>query len=74
MWYLHIRRHFNDVIFLFWCEDNMGDMLILIIYPLRLNLLHFRLKLAHKMHESPDPIDTYHINCTDTIYAILMTS
>ena len=41
MWYFHIRRHFNDVIFFFWCEDNMGDMLILIIYSLRLNLVHF---------------------------------
>ena len=41
MWYLHIRRHFNDVIFLFWRENTMGDMLILIINLLRLNLVHF---------------------------------
>ena len=48
----------------------MGDMLILIIYPLRL-------KLANKMQESPDPHIlqwTYRLTCTDTIYAILMTS
>ena len=36
MWYLHIRRHFNDAIFLFWCENTMGDMLILIIILLRI--------------------------------------
>ena len=41
MWYLHIRRHFNDVIFLLSCANTMGDMLILIINPLRLNLVHF---------------------------------
>ena len=41
----------------------------------------FRLKLAHKMQESPDPHRlqwTYRLNCTDTIYAIfddvIMTS
>ena len=37
----------------------------------------FRLNLAHKMQESPDPHIlqwTYLLNCTDTIYAILMTS
>ena len=55
----------------------MGDMLILIIYPLRLNSTAFRLKLAHKMQERPDSHIlqwTYRLNCTDTIYAILMTS
>ena len=41
MWYLHIRRHFNGVIFLFWCENTMGDMLILINNLLRLNLVNF---------------------------------
>ena len=54
----------------------MGDMLVLIIYPLRL-FGAFRLKLAHKMQESPDSHKqqwTYRLNCTDTIYAILMTS
>ena len=40
-WFLHIRRHFNDAIFLFWFENTMGDMLILIIKLLRLNLVHF---------------------------------
>ena len=39
--YLHIRRHLNDVIFLFRFENTMGDMLILIINLLRLNLVHF---------------------------------
>ena len=37
----------------------------------------FRLKLAHKMQESPDPHIlewTYRLNCTDKIYAIFMTS
>ena len=37
----------------------------------------FRLKFVHKMQESPDPHRlqwTYRLNCTDTIYAILMTS
>ena len=51
-------------------------MLILIINPLRLNLVQSRLKWAHKMQESPDPHRlqwTYRLNCTDTIYAILMT-
>ena len=38
MWYLHIRRNFNDVIF---NENTMGDILILIINFLRLNLVHF---------------------------------
>ena len=33
--------YFNDVIFLFWFENTMGDMLILIIKLLRLNLVHF---------------------------------
>ena len=54
----------------------MGDMLILIIYLLRL-FGAFRLELAHKMHENPDPHIlqwAYRLNCTDTIYAILMTS
>ena len=52
MWYLHIRRrrHFNDVIFLFCCENTMGDMLILII-----KFGAFRLKLASKMQEGPGP-------------------
>ena len=77
MWYLHIRRQFNDVIFLFWFEDTMGDMLILIIYPLDKIFGAFRLKLAHKMQESPDPHIlqwTNRLNCTDTIYAKMMTS
>ena len=37
----------------------------------------FRLKLVHKMQKSPDPHLLqwrYRLNCTDTIYAILMTS
>ena len=37
----------------------------------------FGLKLANKMQESPDPHRlqwTYCLNCTDTIYIILMTS
>ena len=37
----------------------------------------FRLKLGHKMQESSDPHILqwkYRLNCTDTIYAILMTS
>ena len=52
-------------------------MLILIIYPLRFNFGAFRLKLANKMQESPDRHRlqwAYRLNCTDTIYVILMTS
>ena len=77
MWYLHIRRHFNDVIFLFLCNDNMGDMLMLNYLPPKIKFGAFRLKLAHNMQDSPDPHIlqwTYRLNCTDTIYAILMTS
>ena len=45
--------------------------------PPKIKFGAFRLKLAHKMQESPDPHIlqwTYRLNCTDTIYAILMTS
>ena len=34
-------RHFDDVIILFWRDNYMDDMLILIIYPLRLKLVYF---------------------------------
>ena len=77
MWYLHIRRHFNDVIFFSDAKTIIGDMLILIFYPLRLNLVHFRMKLTNKMQESPDRHRlqwTYRLNCTDTMYVSLMTS
>ena len=45
--------------------------------PPKIKFGAFRLKLAHKMQENPDPHRlqwTYRLNCTDTIYAILMTS
>ena len=45
--------------------------------PPKIKFGAFRLKLAHKMQESPDPHIlqwTYRLICTDTIYAILMTS
>ena len=45
--------------------------------PPKIKFGAFRLKLAHKMQESPDPHIlqwTYRLNCTDTIYVILMTS
>ena len=45
--------------------------------PPKIKFGAFRLKLAHKMQESPDPHIlqwTYGLNCTDAIYAILMTS
>ena len=45
--------------------------------PPKIEFGAFLLKLAHKMRESPDPHRlqwTYRSNCTDTIYAILMTS
>ena len=44
--------------------------------PPKIKFGAFRLKLAHKIQESPDPHIlqwTYRLNCTDTIYAILMT-
>ena len=44
--------------------------------PPKIKFGAFRLKLAHKMQESPDPHIlhwTYRLNCTVTIYAILMT-
>ena len=48
--------------------------------PPKITFGAFRLKLAHKMQESPDPHRLqwiYRLNCTDTIYAIddvIMTS
>ena len=45
--------------------------------PPKIKFGAFRLKLAHKMQESPDPHRlqwTYRLNCTDTIYAFFMTS
>ena len=45
--------------------------------PPKIKFCAFRLKLAHKMQESPDPHrlqSTYRLNCTDTIDAILMAS
>ena len=45
--------------------------------PPKIKFGAFRLKLAHKMQESPHPHIlqwTFRLNCTDTIYAILMTS
>ena len=47
MLYLHIRRQFNDVIFLFLCKDNMGDMLMFNYLPPKIKFGAFRLKLAH---------------------------
>ena len=55
----------------------MGGMFILIIYPPKIKLDAFRLKLANKMQESPDSHRlqwAYRLNCTETIYVILMTS
>ena len=45
--------------------------------PPKIKVGAFRLKLANKMQESPDRHRlqwTYRLNCTDTIYVILMTS
>ena len=45
--------------------------------PHKIKFGAFRLKLAHKIQESPDRhrlLWTIRLNCTDTIYAILMTS
>ena len=42
--------------------------------PPKIKFGAFRQKLAHKMQESPDRQWTIRLNCTDTIYAILMTS
>ena len=45
--------------------------------PPKIKFSAFRLKLANKMQESPDRYRlqwTYRLNCTDTIYVILMTS
>ena len=45
--------------------------------PPKIKFGAFRLKLAHKMQENPDPHRlqrTYRLHCTDTIYAILLTS
>ena len=67
MWYLHIRRHFNDVIFLF-CGRHVNSNYL----PPTIKFGAFRLKLANKMQESPDR--HRQLNCTDTIYVILMTS
>ena len=52
-------------------------MLILINNLIRLKFGVFRLKLANKMQKSPDRHRLqwiYRLNCTDTIYVILMTS
>ena len=54
----------------------MGDMLINYLPP-KIKFGAIRLKLAHKIQESPDPHIlqwTYRLNSTDTIYDILMTS
>ena len=45
--------------------------------PSKIKIGAFRLKLANKMQESPDrhrPQRTNRLNCTDTIYVILITS
>ena len=45
--------------------------------PPKIEFGAFRLKLANKMQESPDRHRqqwTYRLNCTDTIYVILMPS
>ena len=45
--------------------------------PPKIKFGAFRLKLANKMQESPDHHRlqwAYRLNCTDTIYVILMTS
>ena len=70
------RRHFNDVIFLFRCE-TIGRHVKFNYLPPKIKFGAFRLKLANKMHESPDRHRlqwTYRLNCTDTIYVILMAS
>ena len=45
--------------------------------PPKIKFGAFRLKLGNKMQKSPDRHRlqwTYRLNCTDTIYVILMTS
>ena len=45
--------------------------------PPKIKFGAFQLKMANKMQESPDRHRqqwTYRLNCTDTIYVILMTS
>ena len=77
MWYLHIRRHFNDVIFFVLMRRHYGRHVNFNYLSPKIKFGAFRLKLAHTMQESPDPHRlqwTYRLNCTDTIYAILMTS
>ena len=53
IWYLQIRRHFCDVNILI----NMDDMLILIIYPLRLNLVYLDWNWQIKCKKMPIAID-----------------
>ena len=75
MWYLHIRRHFKDVIFFLLIRRQYGRHVNFNYLPPKVKFGAFPLKLAHKMQESPDPDIqwTYRLNCTDTICAILMT-
>ena len=58
-------------------SSNAKNNVNLNYLPPQIKLGAFRLKLASKMQESPDRHRlqwTYRLNCTDTIYVILMTS
>ena len=69
MWYLHIRRHFNDVIFFVMMRKQYGRHVNFNYLPLRLNLV-LSTELANKMQESLNRHRlqwTYCLNCTDTI-------
>ena len=58
----NIRRHFGDIIISFWRENNMGDMLILIIYPLRINLVYFHWNFQTKFKKVSIAIDYNGLN------------
>ena len=76
MWYLHIGVISMTSSF---CSDakTIGRHVKFNYLPPKIKFGAFRLKLANKMHESPDRHRlqwTYRLNCTDTIYVILMAS
>ena len=57
MWYLHKRRHFNDVIFFVLTRKQYGRHVEFNYLPPKIKFGAFRLKLANKMQESPDTMD-----------------
>ena len=90
---MHISGHYILGVISMTSSYDMGDMLSTRVdsslrtkqtnnvnfnyLPPNIKFGAFRLKLAHKMQESPEPDRlqwTYRLYCTDTIYAILMTS